>query len=130
MKRGIAGLFVLSSFVSFSQETSWIRINQLGYPTLGSKVAVWCSKPSAVIQSFSVIDAVTKKSVYTGKAGKPYGPYGPFTETYRLNFSAFKTPGRYFLQTGNTRSPEFSIGDDVYKGAADFCLRYMRQQRF
>ena len=27
------------------------------------------------------------------------------------------------------KSPEFEIGDDVYKGAADFCLRYMRQQR-
>ncbi len=24
---------------------------------------------------------------------------------------------------------EFIIGEDVYKGAADFCLRYMRQQR-
>jgi hypothetical protein len=33
------------------------------------------------------------------------------------------------LQAGDTRSPEFEIGDDVYKGAADFCLRYMRQQR-
>ena len=28
-----------------------------------------------------------------------------------------------------SRSPEFEIGNDVYKGAADFCLRYMRQQR-
>jgi peptidoglycan/xylan/chitin deacetylase (PgdA/CDA1 family) len=26
-------------------------------------------------------------------------------------------------------SPEFSIGENVYSGAADFCLRYMRQQR-
>ena len=33
------------------------------------------------------------------------------------------------MQAGDTRSPEFEIGDDVYKGAADFCLRYMRQQR-
>ena len=33
------------------------------------------------------------------------------------------------MQAGETRSPEFEIGVDVYEGAADFCLRYMRQQR-
>ena len=27
------------------------------------------------------------------------------------------------------KSPVFKIGKDVYKGAADFALRYMRQQR-
>jgi endoglucanase len=129
MKKCLTCLFLLSSVLCFSQETSWIRINQIGYPVQGSKVAVWCSKQPQAISSFSVIDAVTKKTVYTGKSGKAFGSYGPFTETYRLNFSSFKKSGRYFLQTGDTRSPEFSIGDDVYNGAADFCLRYMRQQR-
>jgi endoglucanase len=129
MRKCLTCLLLLSSVLCLSQETSWIRINQLGYPVQGSKVAVWCSKEVVAITSFSVIDAVTKKTVFTGKAGKPYGSYGPFTETYRLNFSAFKKSGRYFLQTGNTTSPEFAIGDDVYNGAADFCLRYMRQQR-
>ncbi|MGB5028854.1 MAG: glycoside hydrolase family 9 protein, partial [Chitinophagaceae bacterium] len=62
-------------------------------------------------------------------AGKAFGAYGPFKQTYRLNFSHFKKPGRYYLLAGNVKSPEFEIGDDVYKGAADFCLRYMRQQR-
>jgi endoglucanase len=33
------------------------------------------------------------------------------------------------LQSGSVRSPYFKIDEDVYKGAADFCLRYMRQQR-
>ena len=64
-----------------------------------------------------------------GSSKNPFGAYGPFAETYRLNFSSFNKPGRYYLQAGDTRSPEFEIGDDVYKGAADFCLRYMRQQR-
>ena len=62
-------------------------------------------------------------------AGKAFGAYGPFKQTYRLNFSSFKKPGRYYLQAGGVKSPEFEIGEDVYKGAADFCLRYMRQQR-
>ncbi|MGZ5221597.1 MAG: glycoside hydrolase family 9 protein, partial [Chitinophagaceae bacterium] len=37
--------------------------------------------------------------------------------------------GKYYLQAGGAKSPVFEIGDEVYKGAADFCLRYMRQQR-
>jgi peptidoglycan/xylan/chitin deacetylase (PgdA/CDA1 family) len=35
----------------------------------------------------------------------------------------------FFRQAGGAKSPEFEIGEGVYKGAADFCLRYMRQQR-
>ncbi|HZI53389.1 MAG TPA: glycoside hydrolase family 9 protein, partial [Chitinophagaceae bacterium] len=115
-------------------DTSWIRINQLGYTPTGVKVAVWCSKSQLAIGNpiaigWQLVDAKSKKIVSSGSAGKAFGAYGPFTQTYRLNFSAFKKPGRYYLQAGGARSPEFEIGNEVYKGAADFCLRYMRQQR-
>src|SRR5574338_19584 len=110
-------------------DLSWIRINQLGYLPNGIKVAVWCSKEQLKINSWQLVEINSKKTVASGNAGKPFGAYGPFKQSYRLNFSAFKKPGRYYLQVGNTRSPEFEIGNDVYKGAADFCLRYMRQQR-
>src|SRR4026207_754815 len=109
--------------------SSWIRINQLGYQTGGVKVAVWCSKEPSAVSSWQLVDATSKKIVYNGKPGKAFGAYGPFKQTYRLNFSSFKKPGRYFLQAAGVRSPKFEIGDNVYKGAADFCLRYMRQQR-
>ena len=81
------------------------------------------------ISNWELVDATSKKIVYSSKPGKAFGAYGPFKQTYRLNFSAFKKPGRYYLQAGGAKSPEFEIGDNVYKGAADFCLRYMRQQR-
>lgn len=110
-------------------QSCWIRINQLGYKPQSIKVAIWCSKENKSIQIFQLIDAVSNKVVFNGNAGKPFGKYGPFDQTYRLNFSSFKKPGKYFLQAGNAKSPEFEIGNDVYKGAADFCLRYMRQQR-
>jgi len=120
---------VHSSFTTSNPENSWIRINQLGYTTKGVKVAVWCSKVESIVGSWELISANDKKIVFSGKMGKAFGAYGPFTQTYRLNFSAFTKPGRYYLQCGDTKSPEFEIGDNVYKGAADFCLRYMRQQR-
>jgi endoglucanase len=112
-----------------ADDISWIRINLLGYKPDNSKVAIWCSKEYKPVKTFQLVDAKTKKFVFTGSAGTPFGAYGPFTQTYRLNFSKFKKAGRYYLQAGGARSPEFEIGDEVYKGTADFCLRYMRQQR-
>jgi len=129
IKFGIA-VIILFAFTTKQPETnSWIRINQLGYQPSCVKVAVWCSKGDLGISSWELIDAVSKKIVYYSKPGKAFGAYGPFKKTYRLNFSSYKKPGKYYLQAGDTRSPEFEIGEDVYKGAADFCLRYMRQQR-
>lgn len=112
-----------------ADDQSWIRINLLGYKPANSKVAIWCSKEDKPIKTFQLVDAKTKKFVFTATAGKAFGAYGPFTQTYRLNFSRFNRPGRYYLQAGDTKSPEFEIGEEVYKGTADFGLRYLRQQR-
>ncbi len=130
-------IFFLLSFTgkkNTAEVNSWIRINQLGYTPAGIKVAVWCSKepPDSyreAISNWQLIDAKAKKIASSGKAGPAFGAYGPFVQTYRLDFSKFNKPGRYYLQVGMTKSPEFEIDNDVYKGAADFCLRYMRQQR-
>src|SRR5215204_5735776 len=123
-------VIILFAFTTKQPEAnSWIRINQLGYQTDGVKVAVWCSKEESGISNWELVDAASKKIVFSSKPGKAFGDYGPFKQTFLLNFSAFKKPGKYYLQASDTRSPEFEIGDDVYKGAADFCLRYMRQQR-
>ena len=111
------------------ESNAWIRINLLGYKPKGSKVAVWCSKEDKTLTSFQLVDARSGKIVFQAKAGKPFGAWGPFTQAYRLNFSSFHENGNYYLQAGDVRSPEFRISDTVYKGAADFCLRYMRQQR-
>jgi hypothetical protein len=119
-------------FASFSlkaQIDSWIRINQLGYAPRGVKVAVFGSKATAILNDFELVNANSNKVVFKGKTGKAFGKYGPFATTYRLDFSAFKIPGKYLLKAGTATSPAFAIDEHVYDGAADFCLRYMRQQR-
>ena len=108
---------------------SWIRINLLGYKPSSIKVAVYGSKEPNGISNFEVVECTSNTIVFRGKAGKPFGSYGPFAETYRLDFTTFTRPGKYKLKAGESVSPEFTIGEDVYSGAADFCLRYMRQQR-
>src|SRR5688572_29527319 len=112
IKLSIAAI-ILFAFTTKQEETnSWIRINQLGYQTGGVKVAVWCSKQELGISDpiaigWELVDASSKKIVYSSKPGKAFGAYGPFKQTYRLNFSAFKKPGRYYLQAAGVRSPEF-----------------------
>ena len=92
-------------------------------------MAVWCAKGAATVDRFQLVDDATGKTVYEGKASRSFGAYGPFVQTCRLAFTAYKKPGNYRLRAGGAESPVFRIGDDVYRGSADFCLRYMRQQR-
>src|SRR5690606_11860487 len=121
-------LFLLTVNCHAQKTTSWIRINLLGYTPQGNKVAVWCSKENKAITTFQLVND-WGEIVFTGEAGKPFGAYGPFQQSYRLDFSAFKTPGRYSIRAGGARSEWVHIYRDAYNGAANFCLRYMRQQR-
>ncbi len=130
------GLFLclipMLSFVPVKEtdpNNSWIRINLLGYQPSSIKVAIWASKSNFVPGKFQLVDAQTKKIVYTSTNIKSFGTYGPFTTTARLNFSDFKLPGKYHLRVGEIVSPVIIINADVYRKTADFALRYMRQQR-
>ncbi len=120
-------LFFISSL--FASDSTWIRINQLGYLPKSSKMAVWCSKNSKKPIHFLLIDATTKKVVFTGNTSNNFGKYGPFIATSRLDFSSFSKQGKYFIRVAKTISPIFEINETVYNGTADFCLQYMRQQR-
>lgn len=122
---GCCCLFLLA----VQAQQSWIRINQLGYKTAAPKIAVWCSKTNTTVSSGQVINADNNKVVFTIKSIKQFGAYGPFTQTAQLDFSALVIPGNYKIKAGNTESPVFTIGNEVYAGTADFGLRYMRQQR-
>ena len=119
----------LSAPKDSAQQRQWIRINQLGYLPNSVKVAVWCSLDSIKLENWQLVNAHTKKITASGKAGKAFGAYAAFKQTYRLDFSFIKIPGEYYLQTSTAKSPIFKIAADVYKGSADFALRYMRQQR-
>jgi len=131
-------IFLFPSALFAQDTTAWIRINQLGYKPGGIKVAVLCFSNESPVKvtaekmakhKFELRKVSTNKVVWSGYFGRSYGAYGPFRDAYRLNFTLFEDPGKYYLIADGIRSPEIIIGEDVYKGAADFCLRYMRQQR-
>jgi endoglucanase len=132
MKNIYLPLFALTLVLAFScsdKPDGWIRINQLGYRTNDIKAAVYISKKNLTLGSFSVIDAASGKSIITSVIHEKSVPMDPFITCYRLKFTDLTKPGTYRIKAGNTVSPEFRVGDDVYDQTADFLLNYMRQQR-
>ena len=122
-------LLIVSRSLGQTPSKSWIRINQLGYPERGVKVAVFASKEKTPLSTFELINAKTSESVLTRRAGNDFGSYGPFVSSYRLDFSDYETNGLYYLKAGDVVSQQFIISNNAYAGTADFALRYMRQQR-
>ncbi|HEX7574349.1 MAG TPA: glycoside hydrolase family 9 protein [Bacteroidota bacterium] len=122
-------LFVLAQPPPVPAQT-WIRINQLGYTPRSLKCAVLASETAMEApRRFFVCDALTDSIVWVSGEICPCGPWGPFRETYRLDFTGFEKEGGVFLRAGDARSPVFRINSDVYEGASDFLLRYIRQQQ-
>src|ERR1051325_3059801 len=105
-----------------------IRVNQVGYPSAAPKVAVLCSLDSMRVDSFVVRDS-RERVVLGPKAALATGSFGPCARTFRLDFSALRAPGSYTIVAGAVRSPLVRIDRDVFAGAVDTLLGYMRQQR-
>ncbi|KUL16725.1 MAG: Polysaccharide deacetylase [Proteiniphilum sp. 51_7] len=121
-------LLILLSCYLFSQ-SEWIRVNQVGYLEKDIKVAVWVNKGEAMPDQFQLIDISSGETVFVGNEVRHTGEQPAFKSSARLNFSAFTTPGTYIIKAGETESPPFRIGNEVYAGAAEIPLQYMRQQR-
>lgn len=105
-----------------------IRINQVGYAPAASKTAVACALSSAAITRFTV-ETESGRVVFGPFSARATGAFGPCVETYRLNFTALRTAGRYRVRAGAYSSPVFRIAENVYAGLADTLMSYMRQQR-
>jgi len=115
---------------ALSAPASWIRVNQLGYLPHSRKIAVLVSKDSALfVREFSVRELLMDRVVFRARVSRPFGPYAAFPRSFRLDFSRLTSEGAYVLECGGAVSPPFRIGSNVYDGAADFLLRYLRQQR-
>ena len=121
-------IFLIFSNQIFPQQ-SWIRINQLGYLNNSIKIAVLVSKDELKPMHFELVNAETNKPELVSESIKPLGKFAAFKSTFRLNFSKANRDGNYYLKVGDIISPIFKIGNDVYKGTADFLLKYLRQQQ-
>jgi len=105
-----------------------IRVNQVGYLPDARKIAVVCALEQRTLATFSVVDA-QDHTVYGPVVAHRTGPFGPCAATYRLDFSPLRVPGVYTVVAGGARSLPGRIARDVYEGAADSLLAYLREQR-
>ncbi len=105
-----------------------IRVNQLGYRPDALKVAVACALAPRVITSFRIVDE-HNRTVFGPAAVSTRGPFGPCVATYRLDFSPLRRAGVYRIMAAGATSLPVRIADDVYRGAADSLLAYLREQR-
>jgi endoglucanase len=108
--------------------TTFIRVNQVGYLIDAPKVAVACSLDSVRIDRFVVTDE-RGRIVLGPRRAEPAPAFGPCRSTHRLDFSAVRRAGKYRIVAGGVSSPLVRVGANVYAGAADTLLYYMRQQR-
>jgi endoglucanase len=129
MQKNLIIFLLLSILGKSAMAQSWIRFNQLGYLPHSVKVAVFISNKNEKVTDFSLCNAVTDEVVWKGKASIFSGEDWGMKTAARLDFSGVEMPGGYYILSNGSRSGIFRIAADVYKGTADYLLRYMRQQR-
>ena len=113
-----------------SAEELWIRANQLGYHLNENKVAIAFSK-AALPAAFQVVTADAPLRIAFEGPTRPVSAatWGQFEHHAELDFSALRTPGRYVLRIGGTKSLPFSLGTTVHGELPGQLLEFMRQQR-
>ncbi|MGO8817236.1 MAG: glycoside hydrolase family 9 protein [Terriglobia bacterium] len=105
---------------------SSIKVDQVGYPTSGRKIAM----VSAPASSFAIKRASDNATVFQDKlsAGAADANSGDTLEA--ADFSAFHAPGTYYLEIpGAGQSWPFSVGADVYSRTFYLAMRAFYGQR-
>ena len=114
--------FILGSCTPSNRELQYdsgqILVNQVGYPTTGNKAGL--SKISA--DDFTLMDE-SGEVVFEGEAKEARFWDLSGDQVIALDFSTFKTEGRYRLCVGGECSALFSIGSQLYRPLADAALK-------
>jgi endoglucanase len=107
----------------------FIRASQIGYRPQDAKIAIAFSM-SSLPDSFAVVVADSGNVVLQGRAKPVAGvKWGQFENHVELDFSSLKTPGRYVLRVGESKSLPFTISAAAYGELPDQLLEFMREQR-
>lgn len=127
--RGALLLATVLLAVAARGDEIFLRTNQLGYEPDAVKIAIAFSR-SALPDSFALCSADTQQVVLEGSPKAVLGvKWGQFDQHSELDFTAFRTPGRYVLKLGDTISPPFSISPGISGELPGQLLEFMRQQR-
>lgn len=104
-----------------------IITNQIGYKTNAKKTAVFRDTNGG---NFSVVNADTKQTVFTGEMSGPISNSSADETNYTGDFSSVTTPGKYYIAAdGLDNSYTFEIGENVYDNLLDASVKMLYLQR-
>ncbi|HUB88999.1 MAG TPA: glycoside hydrolase family 9 protein, partial [Dyella sp.] len=114
---------------------SKVLVNQVGYDLGAAKVALVSADAAQALHDFQIVDVDTGKPVFSGHA-KDAGQVAKWGDQHywRVDFSALKTPGRYYVELKShgpcIRSDEFLIQDNVLeRNTLSNVIYYFKGQR-
>ncbi|HEY2217272.1 MAG TPA: glycoside hydrolase family 9 protein, partial [Solirubrobacteraceae bacterium] len=112
----LAALSLVLSEPAVSQaatSASFVRVDQVGYPTTAAKRAYLMSHRDEAGAPYSVLSATSGATVYSGVVSASTGSWSKrFGHVYALDFDSLRTPGTYTIAVGGrapSSSPEFAI---------------------
>ncbi|BEL06250.1 hypothetical protein Q0Z83_044410 [Actinoplanes sichuanensis] len=112
--------------------TSFIRVNQVGYPADGPKTAFLLGTAAQAGTAFQVVDGAGTQ-VLSGTVGTSLGSWNSsYTAVAPIDFSALRTAGRYSIRvSGVTTSPTFSVGtaNSLYAPVSATMTRFFQANR-
>ena len=128
-KRIGLGVLALSLAPAGQSPDVWIRASQIGYLPDDPKIATVFG--SGTLPELIEVVADDGRVAVKAPARIREGAWGSFSTFADVDFSALRAPGRYRLRasSGGIESHPFTIADDVFAGAADAMLEFMRSQR-
>lgn len=123
-------LFLALPFIYInSAENIFIRVNQVGFLPGDIKTAAVMSAGEIKGSEFIICGIQGNEALYKGYLKNGIKGEGKFRNIYIIDFSDFRTPGKYMIKCGSVSSLPFSIGRDIYNGIADSLLLFFKVQR-
>lgn len=105
-----------------------VNIDQIGYLPNEQKLAIF--RGDKKDDSFEVVNAETKETVYTGTIQDEVVNRTADETNYYGDFSEVTTPGTYYIKTENYgESYVFSIGEDIYDNCYSDVVKMLYCQR-
>ena len=121
-------MFCICVQASAQQNEPVIHLNQLGFYSSASKIAVVAGEITS--DTFYVLNKDKTDAFFAGRLSAPRKSKNSSVTTRIADFSTFTKPGTYVLAiNGATTSYPFEISDDVYDDVAKASLKAFYYQR-
>ncbi|MBR1821934.1 MAG: glycoside hydrolase family 9 protein [Clostridia bacterium] len=108
--------------------TEAIRVNQVGFLPGAPKRAVFPDAANTP-ETFRVVNVDTGEVAFKGALSAPIDNPGAGEVNRVADFSALTAPGRYRIEAGGLRSPEFAIDGGVYDALFRASVKMLYLQR-